>query len=369
MKQDDHPMDTNLQIYEVAAKWLVELRSGDDDSVRAQFDAWIRQSPQHVRAYLELMGAWEEAERAARRNTTAAARLVADASAEQNVVGLHFAEGNALASVEESSEPPTFAHRHTAIHSWARSVLIAAALVLAVAGISWYMLSRDFTYTTNIGEVRAIALSDGSIVKLNSRTRVRIRLSDEERRVELLEGQALFEVAKEPARPFVVRTGSAQVRAVGTQFDVYQHNHGTTVTVVEGTVAVRSGVEGGGLSSLFESGTRDRVSAKRDALLTAGEQLTATAQSIGSPTHVDVSATTAWTEQRLVFQFAPLSEVAEELSRYSARHVVVEGTHLGDFHVSGAFSSADTRTLLLFLADQPELVVKATDREIRIVQK
>jgi len=92
----------------------------------------------------------------------------------------------------------------------------------------------------DVGEQRSIALADGSIIDLNARSRIRVRLSKDERDVELLQGQALFHVAKDNSRPFVVRSDTTVVRAVGTEFDVYRKKNGTVITVLEGRVVVES---------------------------------------------------------------------------------------------------------------------------------
>src|SRR5205823_2531257 len=92
---------------------------------------------------------------------------------------------------------------------------------------------------------RSIALPDGSLIELNARSSVRVRFTSNERAVELFEGQALFRVAKDPARPFIVSSDGKRVRAVGTQFDVYRKKASTTVTVLEGRVTVgRAAAEG-----------------------------------------------------------------------------------------------------------------------------
>ncbi len=89
------------------------------------------------------------------------------------------------------------------------------------------------------GDQRTIRLDDGSIIHLNSQSRVHVRYSSGERLIELEQGQALFDVVRDATRPFRVRAGSADILAVGTQFDVYRRSGGDlTVTVVEGKVAV-----------------------------------------------------------------------------------------------------------------------------------
>ena len=113
-------------------------------------------------------------------------------------------------------------------------------LVLVIAGAIWWQAEHFPIYATEIGERRSITLADGSTVDLNARSRVRIEFSKKERRVDLLDGQALFQVTKDKNRPFIVSSGDATVRAVGTQFDVYRRTNSTTVTVLEGRVAVYS---------------------------------------------------------------------------------------------------------------------------------
>jgi ferric-dicitrate binding protein FerR (iron transport regulator) len=154
------------------------------------------------------------------------------------------------------------------------------ALLAAVAFLFWSGVRSAAFYATGIGEQRTIALSDGSFVELNARSRLYVRLTDRRQRdVTLLEGQALFRVAKDAQRPFVVRAGDAQVRAVGTEFDVYKKQSETVVTVVEGRVETydESSRAGGGA-----------------IMLSAGEQLTVLPHTVTKPTRADPSVATAW---------------------------------------------------------------------------
>jgi transmembrane sensor len=282
---------------------------------------------------------------------------------------------------------------------------------------SWSYLQRG-VYSTDIGEQRTLALTDGSTVELNARTKIRVAYTDQTRTIELLEGQALFKVAKDPNRPFVVGSDGTRVRAVGTQFDVYKKSNGTQVTVVEGRVALTvpaSGVLGvSGLSR--EVPTAHRGSAEEtqgfsgssrppngvdatnigdtapasterashalqvqlgEVLLSAGEQLTVSAvipanariqeiQSVPVPQLANIEATTAWTQQRFVFDFTPLTEVADEFNRYNRRRLIIDDPTLETFNVSGSFSSTDPTLLLRFLREQPEIVLNESATEIRI---
>src|SRR5262249_19085135 len=116
----------------------------------------------------------------------------------------------------------------------------AAAITfgVAVAVLTWLTLYHDPSYGTERGEHRSVTLAGGSSVELNAVSKIRVRFSTHERAVDLLAGQALFRVAKDATRPFVVVTGDTHVRAVGTQFDVNRKGSRTIVTVLEGRVSV-----------------------------------------------------------------------------------------------------------------------------------
>jgi transmembrane sensor len=208
---------------------------------------------------------------------------------------------------------------------------------------------RVATYTTATGEQRSIVLADGSLVELNSRSKIQVRFSEQQRSVSLLDGQALFQVAKDRARPFVVASDGTTVRALGTQFDVYKKPNGTVVTVVEGRVAILR---------------------KRAAVyLGAGEQLIVTPMSEQKTAHPNVASATAWTQRQLIFESASLSDVAQEFNRYNERQLVIEDSNIHDFHISGVFSSTDPASLIRFLRQRPDVQVVETATEIRIAKK
>ena len=236
---------------------------------------------------------------------------------------------------------------------------MAVTLCFAVGAIAWWQLVRG-TYATDVGEQRSLLLADGSMAELNSLSRIRLRYSERERTVELLEGQVLFRVAKEAGRPFVVRSDSARVRAVGTVFDVYRRLSGTTVTVLEGKVEVIAGTE----DTELRAATVDAQTAR--VALSAGEQVVVRASQIDRAPHVNTAAATAWTQRQLVFESASLAEVAEEFNRYNARHLIIVGGVEPGFHVSGVFSSTDPGSLVRFLRSRPGVSVEEAEKEIRI---
>ncbi len=346
------PNKLNTQIYSEASEWLVAFRTGDiDPAGRRAFAYWLRTSPEHVRAYLELAVIWNEG------SGLDPERKFDD----ETLAGTALAEGNILSLDRPSAAPSR--HVPGPGRAGTRLFAIAASVFVAVVGAGvWLWIQRDL-YTTDIGEQRSVTLADGSHIELNVRSRIRIHFTATERRIDLLDGQAYFHVAKDRARPFIVTTDGTSVRAVGTQFDVYRKKNGTTVTVLEGTVAVLS-------SSLplrnspetrrpGTAATRNSAESIETAelLLAAGEQAVITAQVTEQPAKPDIAAVTAWTRKSLVFQSAPLIEVAEEFNRYNRRPLVVQSPEIHDFQISGIFSSADPSALLRFLEARPGIVV------------
>jgi transmembrane sensor len=367
----------NTQIYEAATEWLVKHREGDLDSQeRARFDAWLRESPQHVRAYLEMSAIWEDLPALDADWNPTASELVARCGSEDNVrplVGAARLPGRATdvhhtAPASDSSQP-----KRT---SRARAVAIAASFLIGVWGLAtWYVLDRN-TYATDVGEQRSIVLSDGSTLELNSRSRVRIRYTKAQRDVDLLEGQAIFRVSHDTSRPFVVHSGSTNVLAVGTQFDVYRKPAATIVTVIDGRVQVLARAPDSTASAATPLGTAALESARSHAvLLSAGEQVTVAADQParaagpspgGTPGPANLATATAWTQHTLVFESSSLTDVAEEFNRYNRRPLVITDAGIATMRISGMFSSIDPATFLKFLRAQPELKVEETDREIRV---
>lgn len=197
---------------------------------------------------------------------------------------------------------------------------VGAAAVLIFGAWSW--LQARSTFATDTGEQRIVQLADGSSVRLDTDSRIRVRFDGDRRRVDLETGQALFTVAHDSARPFVVDAGAAQVTALGTVFDVQRSGGEVSVTLVSGAVEVAA----------------DRTT--RPARLTPGQQAQVNRGGVRTRP-VDAALETSWTDGRIVFRDTPLREAVAEVNRYlTARIELAEGPAAA-VPINGVFKTGD----------------------------
>lgn len=213
-----------------------------------------------------------------------------------------------------------------------RMLLAPVAVAGALGGLAWFAAgSLSPVYETQVGEQRVVALSDGSRVRLNTDSRVRIWFVGDTRRIYLQRGQAFFDVARDASRPFLVEAGPAEVRALGTKFDVWRAADGVSVTLLEGSVRVSSS----------EGST---------ATLAPNQQLRVTAAGV-SKVHASVAAeTSSWTTGRLEFRGVALRDAVAEANRYSKRKIeLVVPDQMAGEAVSGTFEAGDVDAMVAAL--------------------
>nr|BFD42309.1 FecR family protein [Pseudomonas sp. FFPRI_1] len=221
--------------------------------------------------------------------------------------------------------------RKPAARQWMQwSCAAAVLLMVGLLAVQTPWLDRlRADYATGTGEQRRVLLADGSELLLNTDSAVQVRMSDGERQIRLLRGEAWFAVTKDPTRPFVVKSGAGRVKVLGTQFSVARRAEQTQVQVAEGRVEVNAG---SGEPVYLEPG---RAVEYQDRALT--------------PVHgFDPLVGLAWRQRQLVFRQQPLSEVVAELNRYWPGHTLVLGDELRNRQVSGVFD-----------IDKPDAVLKA----------
>jgi transmembrane sensor len=335
---------TDERIAEQAAHWLLDLE--DNEADLAGFAAWLEASPRHVEEFLLVSAVWQASDRIDEPRRVDVDQLIAQARA--NVKWLD----------EESALVPHAFNVRGKMRAALHSRVMGAIAVLGLMGMTyWAVHDTSLQYRTNTGEQRIVKLADGSIVTLNTRSKIKVRLERQQRIVELTEGEALFEVAHDAHRPFRVIAGPIAVRAVGTQFDVNRSASSTIVGVVQGVVEVSG-------SPNHRDGLGHRNGPER---LIAGEQARLSAQGeLLQHSVAELDRLIAWRERRLIFRNEPLNAIVAEFNRYNESQLTIEGTTTGTRLVTGVFDADSPGALVAFLERDPQISIESRGKTIVI---
>jgi transmembrane sensor len=245
-----------------------------------------------------------------------------------------------------------------------RLALAVAALGCVSVGAVLLLWPTD-TYSTGVGERRVIVLADGSRVTLNTATEVRVKLTDLRRLVTVARGEALFEVAKDASRPFVVQVAGTEVVATGTEFVVRyspdaQADEALAVTLVEGQVVVQR-VDG-------RAGRSPAV----PLVMAPGQRVRIGPASTGDAVRIDrplMDQTLAWQRGEVLFDDVALVDAVAEMNRYSATQITIETQALQQLRVGGAYRTGDNVGFAHALAQLYGLVVRARGDRLELVAK
>lgn len=324
----ENPMSQSVDVREAAARWFSRNQAPALSPAEQQaFAAWLAANADHRAEYAALERVWQAA---AAIDPDRLRRLAVDES---------------TCPTPPLSPPLSPSPSRRASPGWRPALLgLCAALAIGIGWIGWQhdaAVATNGEYQTAPGERRTLTLDDGSRIELNTRSRLEIHYSAGTRRVTLREGEAMFEVSHDAARPFVVDAGMGTVTVTGTRFDVRRDTSGVDVSVESGSVNVRGSAK---------DGMKGNASRTPDTRLSAG--LGARIASDGTVTgaaSIDVPGVLAWREGKLVFNDAPLSAVAAEVSRYRQQPVRVADAATGSLRVSSVFSADDTSGLLAAL--------------------
>ena len=314
--------DDSRDIERAAAAWLARRDGAQwmpDDEQALQ--AWLATSTAHRVAFLRLEAAWQESGRL----QALGAGWRGDGPPPRG----HWQASPADRREQMLQAVPRRLRAARAPRQW-RHRLAAAAVVAACAlAATWGWRQQAPVeashYRTALGEVRTLPLADGSHATLASASGIDVRLSSRARDVALTSGEAIFDVAKDPRRPFAVAAEGYRAVAVGTRFSVRRDDRDLRVVVTEGTVRLEtpSTTAGATPSVLLPAGSV--------ALVRGGTLL------VRSLPLADAQRLLDWREGLLAFRDAPLSEVAAEFNRYNARKLVVADAEAGALRVGGSF--------------------------------
>ena len=316
---DVHRLPDERQVLNEASTWMARLQA--DDVTREDiegFEAWRIAHPLHRRIFDELTGTW---------NRFAAKRPL--------VSGVAFGQSmNEVAAQRQAGQMPARRRRYRA--AWAAA---AAGVLIGFALFTYLRPAPGRSYATPSGEHATVSLPDGSMLELDGNSRARVEFSTRYRIVYLERGEAYFKVMHNPDWPFWVVGRGSWVKDVGTAFNVQLNSTGMRVTVSEGTVKV------GAIAPLLRAiPFQDAVLSHETALsvLTAGHQasLSGRAIKIRPLAQRQLADAISWHARTLYFENAPLSEVAQELGRYTPLHLVVSGERLRQLPVAGTFDGS-----------------------------
>jgi transmembrane sensor len=276
-----------------AAVWLAALGDETDLEVRSALDAWIAEDEAHAEAFRRASEVWAILPRA-------------------------------TAHAPDTSSAPVLPIRR----GWPVGLAAAACVsVLLGMGVLTWSWREAGTYATRLGEQRVATLQDGSRLALNTDTRVDVRFDADRRRISLDHGEAMFEVAHDASRPFVVVAGDTTIRAIGTVFTVRRTRDDVVVTLIKGRVAVSS--------------DRPRVGDAAGAvvMLEPGEKLIEPMLGSARVELESIEAATAWRRGQAVFDDTPLGTAIAELNRYGGPQIVIDDPRIAALPVSGVFAA------------------------------
>jgi len=311
--------ETAQEIDEAAAQWAARLDraplTADEERV---LEAWLAGDVRRVGAFAKARAVALHAERA-------------------RALGPQF---DAAAFAPYVAERP---NRRVAFGA------IAAVLAGIVAsGAIWSQMGAQ-VYATRIGQVLVAPLEDGSVVTLNTASEIEVNYSETRREIELVSGEALFDVAKNAARPFIVNAGDTQVRAVGTSFSVRRlEGRPIEVLVSEGVVEVT------------HDGKVRRVAANVRAVAVAKTVDVATV----APAKVERQL--AWRDGRLVFEGETLREAAREFERYSDTRIVIADREIAGRTITGLYVPTDPVGFARAVGKAMNLKVAVSKGEVRL---
>jgi transmembrane sensor len=342
------------QIEQRAAAWLAQRDSGDwTQAHERELARWLGEATAHTIAFIRLESVWKQALRIKALGAGVPPRVVP--SPEQFQLSPFF--DDSAGATEVASQVPRNAHAGVAIATprpragfnsgKVRGLVAAGILIVCTTGYLGWDRMRGPRYSTPIGVTTAVPLSDGSKVILNTDSEIRVAVNERERKVELRQGEAFFDIVPDPKRPFVVSAGDRQIVVLGTQFSVKRDRDDVRVVVTDGKVSLKG--------------------AQGEVLLTAG----AVAKADNERFAVDhrplpqAEELLSWRNGYLTFQDTPLADAAAEFNRYNARKIVIRDPEIAAMQMSGKFKPNEFDAFTRLLEDG--YPIRAVQNEDRIV--
>ncbi len=338
MAKDAERSADDLARLRAAAAWRIQLADAGLETSQP-FEAWLAADPRHHKAWRQVMEPWNQFEHQAGSPELLAARRGA----------LERASGAGRAWWGPGPA-----------RNW-RLVATMGAIVLSLTLVTAVWLLQPKRYETGFAERRIVRLEDGSRISLDAGSLLTVKFRAHVRELDLIRGQARFDVAHDAMRPFRVHARNQTVVALGTSFSVDLLGRSVLVTLVEGRVTVTPDIPRGPTDAGIRRSTPPTV-------LSPGQRLVAVAdQRPPRIEQVSLDRATAWEAGKLVFEDEPLAMVAERVSRYSRRPIVVDDRRAAERRISGVFNAGDVTTFLDTVTQYlPVEVAPATEDRIEL---
>lgn len=326
------PLVSKEVIQEQACEWISRIDRGLSADERKQLRAWAAQSEQYQKALFEMAALWD------------------DLSVMHELSGL-FPLAEKLAHEKTSK-------RRVAFNTKSSLAAAASFFLLCSVFLAWMQwqpvsdtkpasVSANLTYSTKIGQQKTISLSDGSFVSLNTNSAIEVVMTATERNINIAQGEAHFEVASDPDRPFVVSAGQNKVTAIGTAFNVQLlEDKRFELLVTEGKVLV---------SEINQSMPKNIHKLKSEDFTALGTIMVSGdaavfdglfAEHLEQLSLDQVQRNLSWQQGMLVFQGETLENAIKEMNRYTASQFVLQDDVTKSRRVAGYFKVGDTQGLL-----------------------
>lgn len=334
------PTMSNTEIEAAAAAWFAKREAeGWTPQQQSELAAWLEQSTAHRIAFLRICEAWKRFGELDSLTTDRAPGAIPDRgtwvwhSPPQETQWIGERPNSHKGLAPDALRTVAVAPRAW-FHRMGRSAAAAMALVvLAAVGLTfWYVSHQGTSYRTEVGQTRSVPLEDGSRVTLDTGSRIEAAVRANERRIDLIHGDAYFEVAKDPMRPFVVSVDRARVVAAGTQFYVERDDDGLIVLVTEGKIRLE-----------LPTGSPQEVAAGSEA------RVNATELRISHPTDMEVEEMLGWRNGYLLFRDTSLVEAVARFNRYTPKKMLIEDPSIAGIRIGGHFRLDDVQGFLWLL--------------------
>lgn len=352
MKTNMESKSMREEAEQAAAAWLLrrsDVRWSEVD--QTEFDRWLAAAVSHRVAFIRLEAMWDDADRL---------RGIAAGLPKGQVPPRGAIEQSPFFTLKQADTESDEPVRATLSEHFQRSTVkrtrrrffaaAAGALFVVASGAAIYsgLAGRGTLYSTSVGGLSTIPMQDGSIITLNTNSEVQVRLTSRERRIDLKKGEAFFDVAKDPNRPFAVYIRDRRVVAVGTKFSVRLDSATVRVAVTEGKVRLEE------RASIFDLTNLTSVEKARQPDLAVAGAVVANKDGLiaGTIAEIDkgrieftqqpvpkIERALSWRSGYIAFDGTPLAEAIAEFNRYSDRQLQLDDDSLAMLKIEGNFRS------------------------------